>query len=370
MLNTASAGISMRGAGYYSANTIGAKAVIDKAAALAHTAINDMTTLQAGPAFAIVDYGAADGGTSLDLIRVLITAIRDRAPARQITLAYTDLPHNDFSALFRLTQGLLGDPAQPPIANTPGLFISASGTSFYSQIFTDRSIDFGFSATAMHWLSRTPGPIRNAVQAVLASPAEQESFRAQAKADWETILLHRARELRPGGKLVLANFCIDAQGHYLGHTGGVNMFETFARLWHAQHTAGKITEAECQAAVFQQFYRTPAEFANPFNDAVSAVSQSGLRLDHLSTATTPCPYAARFAQDGDATGFARAYVPTLRSWSETVFMAALDRARPQAERAAIVDEFYASYEAEVAAHPAGHGMDYVHCFMTMSKDTA
>jgi hypothetical protein len=97
------------------------------------------------------------------------------------------------------------------------------------------------------------------------------------------------------------------------------------------------------------------------------VSKAGLRLEHISTMTTPCPYAQAFRDHRDAAAFAKAYVPTLRSWSETVFAGALDPARPAAERAAILDAFYAAYENAVAAAPEGHRMDYVHCIMEISK---
>ena len=33
----------------------------------------------------------------------------------------------------------------------------------------------------------------------------------------------------------------------------------------------------------------------------------------------------------------------------------------------IVNRFYDAYEAEVAASPEGHAMDYVHCFMVVGK---
>jgi SAM-dependent methyltransferase len=359
--------IVMRGAGYYSANTVGAKTVIDKAGDLVAAAIAETAIETERHPFAIADYGAADGGTSLDMMRRVIALVRGRAPDRPITLTYTDLPHNDFSALFRLTQGQLGEPTAEPIAAIPGLFIWGCGTTFYKQLFPDETIDLGFSATAMHWLSRKPGPIADHVHAVGAAKDEQETFRHQAALDWNTILLNRARELKPGGALVLANFCIDDRGQYLGHTGGVDMFDTFTELWRDLWKSGGITEAEFRNATFQQFYRTPEEYAAPFRDPDSPVLRAGLRLDHVSTTTTPCPFAAAFARDGDARGFARAFVPTLRSWSEVVFANALDATRPAAERIAIIDAFYESYEDAVARSPVGHGMDYVHCFMKIRK---
>ena len=93
--------IAMRGAGYYSENTVGAKAVIDAAGDLVMQALGEMDLAETSGPFAVADYGAADGGTSLDLMRRIVAEVRAKRCNRQITITYTDLPHNDFSALFR-----------------------------------------------------------------------------------------------------------------------------------------------------------------------------------------------------------------------------------------------------------------------------
>jgi len=359
--------ISMRGAGYYSANTVGAKTAIDRVGDVVLSAAAKTPPLAAGAPFAIADFGAADGGTSMGLMRRLVAAIRASQPERQIAITYTDLPHNDFSALFRLSQGLIGPKDEPPLADHPHVFIFGSGTSFYRQIFPDASLTFGFSATAMHWISARPCTIADHVHAVGAAQSERELFRRQALLDWETILLARARELRPGGRLVLANFCIDEGGRYLGHTTDVDMFDSFARHWRNLLRAGRINPTEYANATFQQYYKTQEEFAAPFRDPDSPVSRAGLTQESSFTMVTPCPYAEAFREHGDAKAFARAYVPTLRSWSEVVFAGALDPARAAAERLAIVDDFYSAYEADVAAAPEGHRMDYVHCVVEIAK---
>ncbi|AZO42963.1 SAM-dependent methyltransferase [Mesorhizobium sp. M7D.F.Ca.US.005.01.1.1] len=359
--------IAMRGAGYYSANTVGAKNVIDKVGDLVVASVASMPRLADGQPFAIADFGAADGGTSMDMMRRLVGAIRATEPDRAISITYTDLPHNDFSTLFRLSQGLLGAPAQVPLAETPSLYIFGSGTSFYRQIVPDNSLSFGFSATAMHWISKRPGMIADHVQAVGATDAERQLFRAQALDDWETILIARARELRSGGRLALANFCVDEAGRYLGHTTGVDMFDSFARHWRDLLRVGRISETEYVSATFQQFYKTPTEFAAPFRDPASPVSQAGLELETMFTVVTPCPYAEAFRAHRNAEEFARGYVPTLRSWSETVFANALDSSRPANDRSAIVDDLYGAYEADVARAPEGHRMDYVHCVTEIVK---
>jgi hypothetical protein len=364
--STAAASIAMRGAGYYSSHTIGAKAVIDAATDLVLEAARAVALPDPETPFGIADYGCADGGTSIDLHRALIADIRARAPGRPVSLVYTDLPGNDYSALFKRLQGLL--PMDPVgLSNVGQLFTSASGTSFYRQIVPSGTLSLGFSATAMHWLSTLPGRITGHVHSVGAAGDELEDFRAQSLKDWETILLARAAELRPGGWLVLANFCIDEEGRYLGNTGGKSMFDQYEKHWRGLFDAGAITRAEYDRATFQQHYRTPAECAAPFYDPTSAVSRAGLELVRSFTRVTPCPYAADFARQGDAAAFAKAYIPTLRSWSESTFAGALDPARPPAERAALVDRFYDSYEADVARDPVGHGMDYVHCFMQIRK---
>ena len=93
----------------------------------------------------------------------------------------------------------------------------------------------------------------------------RDAFAAQAAADWEAILLHRARELVPGGQLVFANFGIDEAGRYRGATVGRNMHETFARHWRALYEDGTITSDELRRATFVQYYRTIAEFRAPFD---------------------------------------------------------------------------------------------------------
>jgi hypothetical protein len=358
--------IAMRGAGYYSSHTIGAKTVIDAATDLVLEAARTIALPDAATPFGIADYGCADGGTSIDLHRALIADIRKREAGRPISLVYTDLPGNDYSALFKRLQGLLPMDAVG-LSNFSGIYPFASGTSFYRQIVPSGSLALGFSATAMHWMSARPGSITGHVHSVGAKGAELEAFRAQSLKDWETILLHRAAELRPGGWLVLANFCIDEQGRYLGHTGGVSMFDQYEKHWRGLFDAKAITQAEYDRATFQQHYRTPEECAAPFHDPQSSVARAGLVLEKIFTRVTPCPYATDFARSGDAAGFAKAYIPTLRSWSESTFAGALDPARPSSERQQIVDRFYDSYEADVARKPEGHGMDYVHCIMQIRK---
>ena len=59
-------------------------------------------------------------------------------------------------------------------------------------------------------------------------------------------------------------------------------------------------------------------------------------------------------------------IPTMRSWSETVFRTAL-LGRDEQEINKIVDRFYQSYQSEIAKDPEGHAMDYIHIIMDIEK---
>jgi hypothetical protein len=365
--NTAHAvNVAMRGDGYYSTVTKGAKDVIDGATPLVVSAIARLPDRDASIPFTLADMGCADGGTSLDLMRQAIGAVRNRWRRRRpISIIYTDQPRNDYNSLFRTIHGLTPLPSY--LAKAEDVYVFASATSFYRQILPAGTLDLGFSATAMHWLSRKPCDITDHVQAVGASGAELDAFAEQAQRDWETILLQRARELTPGGRLVLVNFVKDEAGRYLGNTGGVNMFDTFNGLWQRLVAEGVISREEYVRMTLPQYYKTVEEFTRPLSDTASDVYRAGLRLEQSETRIVPCPFAAEFRQHGDAARFARDYIPTLRSWTESTFLAALSPERSPEERQDIIDRYYDAYEALVRDNPEDHGMDYVHIFMTIAK---
>ena len=354
--------MAMKGGGYYSRATVGARHAIDGAAPLLMDALARMDPPDDGRVLTVADMGCADGGTSLGAIAALLREMRRRAPSRPIRMVYTDLPRNDFGQLFRNVQHLADE--------IPGLYILASATSFHRPILPPGTLHFGFSATASHYLSETPREISDHVHMVGASGAERAAYVGQARRDWEGMLLARARELAPGGRLALLNFGIDEEGRYLGSTGGVDMFDTFDVLWAGLRDAGAISAAEYAATNFPQGYRTVAEFTAPFRDPDGPVRRAGLRLEHVDTATVRCPYAAAFAEHGDAARFAREYIPTLRSWSEATFAGGLSPDRPEEQRRAILDRFYADYEALVREAPDGHAMDYVYCRLVAAREPA
>ena len=86
-------------------------------------------------------------------------------------------------------------------------------------------------------------------------------------------------------------------------------------------------------------------------DVMNAVPLVGAGRDHNNS-------AARFAES---------YIPTIRSWNESIFFNGLSLERSLEERRQIIEDYYGTYRNMVRDNPAGHGMDYVHAYTVISK---
>jgi SAM dependent carboxyl methyltransferase len=365
-MNETAGFMAMKGAGYYSKATTGARDVINLAIPLIIGAIDRMGLADDGTRVRVADMGCADGGTSMGMWREVLGHLRRKLPSRPVEIVYTDLPRNDFSQLFRTIHNQTD--IESYYAKLDEIYPYASGTSFHQKIFAAQSLNLAFSATASHYISKVPCNISNHVHMVGASGAERRAYEAVGRDEWANLLALRARELVPGGRLVFLNFGIDEKGRYLGHTGGVSMFDMFNRLWRELADEGAITEAEYANTNFPQVYRTVEEFVAPLKDETSAAYRAGLRLEHVESRHLVCPYAKAFAEHKQPEKFANEYIPTLRSWSEPTFAAGLSGARPPQERMRIIDSFFTRYRDAVAAAPEGHGMDYIHVHLVCRRD--
>ena len=144
----------------YSEQTAGAKLCIDLASDWARECIRD---LNIEDNIFMIDYGAADGGTASEFWGNIIKDIQTRNINSQITLIGNDLYSND-------NQALLNNLSVHSSCNKSVSTLLCAG-SFYNQLVPNEFIDFGFSATAMHWLNKQVGTLDDHTH-VLASNNE------------------------------------------------------------------------------------------------------------------------------------------------------------------------------------------------------
>jgi hypothetical protein len=231
--------------------------------------------LPAGPQpIIIADYGSSQGRNSLAPINAAIDALRQRIGLdRPISVIHTDLPQNDFSALF---QTLNTDPNSYLIRQS-AVFASAVGRSYFEQILPPASVVLGWSSWAIQWLSRVPGWIPDQVQVAFSrDPAARAAFCAQASEDWRNFLSARARELIPGGKLVILTMSVDEDGNF-GYAPLVRAI--YAALLELVDSS-LLTSDEARRMVIPTVARSRAYFLAPFErDGCFA----GLRVEELET---------------------------------------------------------------------------------------
>ncbi|RQH12940.1 SAM-dependent methyltransferase, partial [Okeania hirsuta] len=245
----------------YSLNTLGAKLCLEAAGDLVTTAIQ---SIQNSSQVRLADYGIADGGTTQGLWQQIFDTIKKQNSGVFIEAIFSDLSSNDFNALGKTSSFLMqGD---------QNLVVSMVPRSFYEPVCPPNSLDFGFSSTAMHWLSKLPKHLNYHTHINGCDQGEDKAiFQAQSQLDWSTILLARAKELKSGGQIV--------KGRYLGNNlVDLNMHDILHEIWKQMQIEGLIKPEEYVGATFQNYYRTETEFAACLEGPESEVYQAGLRL--------------------------------------------------------------------------------------------
>jgi hypothetical protein len=148
----------------------------------------------------IADYGSSQGKNSLSPMQLAVKRLRSRiGPDRAISVFHIDQPANDFNSLFEVLQS---DPNRYS-ADEANVYPAAIGRSFYDKVLPPNSVHLGWSSYAAMWLSRIPALIPDHFIAICSGSIVRAAFDRQAAEDWETFLSLRARELRPGGRLVV-----------------------------------------------------------------------------------------------------------------------------------------------------------------------
>jgi SAM dependent carboxyl methyltransferase len=78
------------------------------------------------------------------------------------------------------------------------------GRSFYESLLPPNSVHVGWSAYAAMWITRIPALIPGHFAFQRSAGEVRAAWERQGAEDWETFLALRARELRPGGCLVVS----------------------------------------------------------------------------------------------------------------------------------------------------------------------
>ena len=326
---------AMQGGGFYNRHSALQAANLGSALPLLVAAAGEV----AGDASTIViaDYGASQGRNSMAPVAAAIDAIRPRiGPDRPIVVSHIDLPSNDFASLFRL---LAEDPASY-LVGREGIWPVAIGRSHFGQVLPARSVDLGWSANALHWMSRNPCPVPDHGWGVFsADSAVRDAIDAQLDADWANFLRARACEMRPGGRLICQFMGRGPDSH-----GFEWMANAFWQSWIDAAEAGLLTHDELVRIAAPSAGRSIAQIEAPFRDGRAA----GLSLLDLAVVQAPDPYWAAFQDSGDAVRLGQVWADMMRAANGPSFAAALD---PGRDHGAVLDAVTVRLAARIAADP-------------------
>ena len=277
---------------------------------------------------------------------------RTRQPVQTV---YSDLASNNFNQLFANLEaarriGLFG----------AGVYPAAVGGSFYGPLLPPGTVHLATCFNSIQWLDQLPAvPLPDSVgyrrphpdRDGLASPPEATAaFTRQAEQDLLRFLECRARELVPGGKLLLAS---PGDADQARVADGVADILNDACL--DLVAAGRLEREGNERLTMPCYYRTVAELLAPLERRDSPLC-GAFAVDRGRAVEVPTPFLVRFRRDGDVAAYARAYTGFLRAISEPVVRAVLG----QTERgAAVVERLDERIRARLIAEPERYAFRYI-----------
>ena len=306
-----------------------------------------------------IDYGAADGGTAKEFWSDILSKSKSIFPSSGLTLIGNDLPSNDNEALVNSLN------YQYEVDKDINTYLCAR--SFYDQLAASGTISFGFSATAMHWLSRHL-ELKNHTHIQATRDEENfKRFRDQALADWELLLRQRCNEMIQGGRFLAVNLSRDSNNFYLGNNGGktLNVHDQIHKIWFELMEEKIIDNEEYEAGTIQNFYKSSNEFIEPLVNKDSNVYKSGLRLVKERTVYIDCPYKKRWLENRDNKLFASKLMETIRSWSMHSFKSAIKETNDSAVDP--VKLLYQRLKETIEKEPDQWSLDYVEHHLVVEK---
>jgi cyclopropane-fatty-acyl-phospholipid synthase len=344
----------MKGAGYYDQHSGAQLSSIQALEDWVDDAVANLPLPSAARPVTVLDLGSSEGRNAVQVMATVVAGIRRRT-RQPVQAIFSDLASNNFNQLFANLEearrtGLLAG----------GVYPAAVGGSFYAPLLPRGTVHLATSFNSIQWLDRLPAvplPDHVAYRRPLpcrpgraSSPEVTAAFRQQAEQDLVRFLECRARELVPGGKLLLAS---------PGDTDEVRVGDGFADVLNDACldlvAAGRLGRAEYERLTMPCYFRTVDELLAPLERADSPV-RGTFAVDRAQALEVPTPFVVEFWRGGDVAAYAGAFTGFLGAVSEPVVRAALHQQQGQA---ATVECLYECIEARLLAEPERYLWRYI-----------
>lgn len=304
--------------------------------------LRNLTLPKPGCPLQLVDYGCASGKNSIRLSEIVEWAIRRRGFAGELVIIRND---NSAADLRRLTRTLHRASARQSLQKRSELIAPGS---FFRQVVPSDSSHVGLSTTAVHWLSVS--------QSSSAASRRQSLVRRSASSisasDWSVFLRHRARELKPGAKLI-----VTMPSRSWDSSDGLNFpLRCFDSAIRRLRSATILNEHANLESLIPVYLRSLAEVAQPLSRGRTLARD--WKLETLEEFPVACPLENMRSSKSLDEGPHEAYLRFLRGFSHAAVTSVITEfAGEKARRwsgSQLIERFYEEVARVVAdALPEG-----------------
>ncbi|WP_422377168.1 hypothetical protein [Roseibium sp.] len=351
----------MVGGGFYNANSSPQWNAIEAVLPLLDQAINSLSVEGAGPV-CLADFGCSEGRNSIAVMQRALTSLLPRTH-RPVQTIHSDLPTNDFSKLFVNLQ-----PGGKSVFESDRVYSAAVAGSMYDQLLPDRSLHLATTFNAIGFLSRRPvkalpgyifpnGPSKERANGFVADE-DRNAFAAQAKQDVGTFLNKRARELVPGGKLLVQVF---GANDTASTCNGLYDLLNDAVLAHVD--LGEVSRETYERYYQPVYMRTLDELIAPVTDETYG-ARGLFDIEQTRSYEIIVPFNERFQSDGDLDRYATDYVNFFRAFTEAVLSGALPETP---DRGKLVERIYDTAVDLLKAYPDRYPFRYIAIAMLLTR---
>ena len=334
----------MKGAGFYDAHSEYQRRVIEGGDELIGSAVGAIDLERLRGAFAVVDYGAGTGATSVHAVGTAVTALRARDSELPVLAIHNDVATTDFTELLRnLTKpgGYLGTPGGP-------IYPAAVPGSFFTQVVPSSSVHLGMCSNAAHWLRTQP-----------SLPTPDGMYFADSHGD------ARRAARRAGGRRLAGVPAVARRravvrratrrpGDRLGRRRPAGVRGPAA----PRDVAGRREPRRRRAARSRRARRLRVPGVLPERGRGDSAGRPGATLagafevESVGVDEVASPYWEAYERDGDAEAYATAYVEFVRAFAESTLSTHLfEPGARGTDPAGLVDEYFDRLRTATAADP-------------------
>jgi hypothetical protein len=343
----------MKGAGYYDRHSGAQLSSIQVLQDWVDAAVATLPLPAPPQPVTVLDLGSSEGRNAIRLMEDVVAGLRRRT-AQPLQTVYSDLASNNFNQLFANL-----DEARRAGLFPESVYPGAVGASFYGPVLPPGTVHLATSFNAILWLDelpavavpdfvvyRRPLPSRH----VPAASAEATAaFTRQAEQDLVRFLECRARELVPGGKVVLATPGDTSEARVAD-----GIYDVLNDACLDLVAAGRLPRDQYERFTMPIYCRTVAELLAPLECKDSPV-RGAFTVERAQELEVPTPYVVEFCRGGDVEAYAGAYTGFLRAITEPVVRAAFHG--PDAE--VTVDGLFERVRARLLAEPRRYLWRYI-----------